>query len=113
MKFERGLGFEWTDRDYARPGYEIESRVAGIGKLRFIDVKGRVADADTITVKKNEVLYSRNTPDDFVLAQVEFRVDGGHDVRYLRRPFQREPDFGVTGVNYDFKELLTHAEPPR
>jgi len=31
----------------------------------------------------------------------------------LRRPFQREPDFGVTSVNYDFADLLARAEPPR
>ncbi len=29
-----------------------------------------------------------------------------HRVHYLRRPFQREPDFGVTSVNYRFNELL-------
>ncbi len=32
---------------------------------------------------------------------------------YLRRAFQREPDFGVTSVNYDFAELLARAEEPR
>lgn len=36
-----------------------------------------------------------------------------HRVRYLRRPFQREPDFGVTSVNYDFAELLVRAEAPK
>lgn len=30
-----------------------------------------------------------------------------------RRPFQREPDFGVTSVNYNFAELLARAEAPR
>ena len=25
---------------------------------------------------------------------------------WARRPFHREPDFGVTSVNYDFAELL-------
>ena len=29
-----------------------------------------------------------------------------HRVHYLHRPFQREPDFGVTSVNYRFNELL-------
>ena len=32
---------------------------------------------------------------------------------YLRRPFQREPDFHVRSVNYSFPELLAQAEPPR
>ena len=27
-------------------------------------------------------------------------------------PFMREPDFGVTSVNYDFAELLARAEQP-
>ena len=44
------LGFEPTDRETEHLGYDIESRVPGTGKLRFIEVKGRVHDADTITV---------------------------------------------------------------
>lgn len=36
-----------------------------------------------------------------------------HRVHYLRRPFQREPDFGVVSQNYDFAKLLELAEPPR
>jgi hypothetical protein len=31
----------------------------------------------------------------------------------VRRPFQREPDFGVTSVNYNFTELIARAEQPR
>ena len=27
-------------------------------------------------------------------------------------PFQREPDFGVTSVNYDLDDLLARPEPP-
>jgi hypothetical protein len=34
-------------------------------------------------------------------------------VHYVRQPFQREPDFGVTSVNYNFAELLQRAEVPR
>jgi len=39
--------------------------------------------------------------------------DESHRVHYLRRPFQREPDFGVTSVNYGFSELLEQAEEPK
>jgi hypothetical protein len=113
MEVERALGFEPTDRELEKLGYDIESRVSGTGRLRFLEVKGRVSGADTVTVTKNEILYSFNKPDDFILALVEF-VDGDtHRVHYLRRPFQREPDFGVTSVNYDFGELLSRAEVPR
>lgn len=113
MEIERSLGFEPTDREFEKLGYDIESRIANTGKLRFIEVKGRVTGAPTITVTRNEILYSLNKPDDFILAIVEF-VDGdSHRVHYVRQPFQKEPDFGVTSVNYDFAELLAKAEEPR
>jgi hypothetical protein len=34
-------------------------------------------------------------------------------VHYIKLLFQREPDFGMTSVNYDFAELLSRAEDPR
>ena len=113
MEVERGLGFVPMDREFEKLGYDIESAVPGTGRLRFIEVKGRVASADTVTVTKNEILYSLNKPDDFILAMVAFGADGSHEVRYLRRPFGQEPDFGVTSVNYEFSELLRRAEVPR
>lgn len=112
MDVERGLGFEPVDRELDKLGYDIESRVPGTGKLRFIEVKGRISGAATITVTRNEILTSLNKPEDFILAIVEF-LDQEHRVHYVRQPFQREPDFGVTSVNYDFAELLARAETPR
>ncbi len=112
MDVERRLGFEPIDREQDKLGYDIESRVPDSGRLRFIEVKGRVAGAPTITVTKNEILYSLNKPEDFILAIVEFLADGSHRVHYVRRPFQREPDFGVTSVNYDFAELIARADSP-
>ncbi|HEX6899316.1 MAG TPA: helicase-related protein [Thermoanaerobaculia bacterium] len=112
MEIERHLGFVPTDREIEKLGYDIESRVPGTGKLRFLEVKGRATGADTITVTRNEILYSLNKPDDFILAIVEFLDEHTHRAHYLRRPFQREPDFGVTSVNYDFAELLKRAGRP-
>jgi len=113
MEIERSLGFEPIDREFEKLGYDIESRIANTGKLRFIEVKGRVTGAPTITVTRNEILYSLNKPDDFILAIVEFMDGDSHRVHYVRQPFQKEPDFGVTSVNYDFAELLAKAEEPR
>jgi hypothetical protein len=112
MAIERSLGFEPIDRELEKVGYDIESRCPKTGKLRFIEVKGRDATATTITVTRNEILYSLNKPDDFILAIVEFRPGEPHRTHYVRKPFQREPDFGVTSVNYDFAELLARAERP-
>jgi hypothetical protein len=112
LEVERQLGFEPTDRELEKLGYDIESRHVNTGRLRFLEVKGRVSGAATITVTKNEILYSLNKPEDFILAIVEFLDGDSHRVHYVRRPFQREPDFGVTSVNYNFSELLARAAPP-
>jgi hypothetical protein len=112
MEVERRLGFEPTDREVERLGYDIESRDPRTGRLRFREVKGRVSGVDTITVTRNEILYSLNKPEEFILALVEFLDGDKHRMRYLRRPFRREPDFGVTSVNYDFGELLLRAQEP-
>ena len=112
MAVERALGFEPVDREVEQLGYDIESRNPATGQLRFIEVKGRVAGAQTITVTRNEILYSLNQPDTYILALVVFQPDGTHQVFYLRQPFQREPDFGVTSVNYTFAELLARAGAP-
>ena len=112
MEIERRLGFEPTDREAEKLGYDIESRIPGTGRLRFLEVKGRVSGAETITVTRNEILYSLNKPDEFILAIVEFMEGDRHRVHYVRTPFQREPDFGVTSVNYAFPELIGRAEEP-
>ena len=39
--------------------------------MRFIEVKGRVAGATSVTITKNEILTALNKPDDYILALVE------------------------------------------
>jgi SNF2 family DNA or RNA helicase len=112
MEIERALGFHPVDCETEKLGYDIESAVPGTGRLRFIEVKGRVSGADTVTVTKNEILTSLNKPDDYILAIVEFLDADNHCVHYVRRPFRREPDFGVTSVNYSFAELRAVASAP-
>jgi len=33
--------------------------------------------------------------------------------RYVRGPFHREPDFGITSVNYKLAEFLARAKEPQ
>jgi len=112
MQVERDLGFEPRDVSAENYGYDIESAVASSGKLRFIEVKGRNADAPTVTVTKNEILTALNKPDDFILALVPLSPGQVANPRYLRRPFVNEPDFSATSVNYNFDELLGRAVEP-
>ena len=112
MEVERRLGFEPTDREFERLGYDIESRDPVTGQLRFIEVKGRVSGAETVTVTHNEIIYSLNKSEAYLLAIVEFFHDGAHAVHYVLQPFRREPDFGVTSVNYNFEKLLQRSFQP-
>ena len=119
MAFERSLGFAPRDVSKENRGYDVESRYpenhVKSGQLRFIEVKGRVAGAATITVTKNEILTSLNKPDHFILAMVEFENALQQRVHYLRRPFQGSgitPDFNGASVNFPFSELLARAGEP-
>ncbi len=112
MAAERALGFEPCDVSAQNCGYDIESRIPGTGRLRFIEVKGRMAGADTVTVTKNEILTALNKPEEFILAVVEIDGDAATP-SYVRKPFHREPDFGVTSVNYELNELMAEADRPR
>ncbi|MGA2068052.1 MAG: helicase-related protein [Thermoguttaceae bacterium] len=111
MDTERRLGYVPRDVSAEKLGYDVESSIPNTGRLRFIEVKGRVVGAGTVTVTSGEIRTALNKPEDFVLAIVQ--IDGeAATPRYIRQPFQREPDFGVTSVNYDLGDLLHRAEEP-
>ena len=80
---------------------------------RHIEVKGRLADQNTICVTRNEILCAMNQADKFVLAIVlvdredDDKVDGPY---YIRNPFDREPGWGVASINYRLEDLLARAQ---
>ncbi len=136
MAVERNLGHEPRDVHRENRGYDIESVIRGPGpgddRLRFIEVKGRVAGAETVTISRNEILTALNKPDDWLLALVEvpaapdfgealmvgeerplYGAPSGCVVKYVRRPFTREPDFGATSVNYNWRDLWARGETPQ
>jgi hypothetical protein len=120
MEVERSLGFQPMDISERKQSWDIESTIPGQGKLRFIEVKGRVRGATTVTVSKNEILAAINKPEDYILAIVEVELNestNGDEVKatamepkYIRKPFQQEPEFAVTSVNYKIGDLLKQAE---
>jgi superfamily II DNA or RNA helicase len=137
MAAERALDHFPVDVSDQNRGYDIESLISGPraddDRLRFIEVKGRITGAETVTISKNEILTFFNTPDDWVLALVEvppaegfpegdaFAVRDEREiygapascvVRYVQHPFVREPDFGATSVNYDWGRLWASGGEP-
>lgn len=135
---EQALGYEPRDVSAEKLGYDIESRVPGKGRLRFIEVKGRIEGADKVIVTRNEILTALNKPENFILALVQvpkskeftegdawkvrastgkYNVGGDRDisrcvVRYVWQPFQKEPDFGETESIYEWKYLWERGNKP-
>jgi superfamily II DNA or RNA helicase len=115
---EEGRGCRVVDVSAQKCGWDLTSYPPAVdGKLpeaRHIEVKGRVLGASTVTITRNEMLYALNQADKFLLAIV---LVGENDVvegpHYVREPFESEPGWGVSSVNYDLKALLAKAASSR
>jgi superfamily II DNA or RNA helicase len=120
LNAEIALGHDPRDVSAENRGYDIESRDGQTGRLRFIEVKGRRAGADTVTLTYNELHRALNSPDNFILALVEVEPvgaahesPGAHPPRYVRGYPFHEPDPLAASVNFNLSELLSMSEVPR
>lgn len=113
MKSERDLGNDPTDVSAQKVGYDILSFNPSMNRQRFLEVKGRIEGADTITVTRNEIITSLNMPEDFILAIVQMNSELVQKPRYVWKPFEVEPAFGVTAQQFKLKHLLEKSEDPR
>jgi superfamily II DNA or RNA helicase len=109
IQAELALGNDPRDVSRQKIGYDVESLDLQTGRLRFLEVKGYSAGAQAVTVTRNEILTALNQPEQFILALVEVEDGSAGTPCYVREPFSREPDFGVTSVNYDLGELLARS----
>lgn len=108
MKIESELGNFPTDVSNKKIGYDIESKMPD-GQLKFIEVKGRIFSADTITVSKNEIITALNASENFILAIVSVENISANVV-YLKKPFTSSPDFNAVSVNYKISLLKRQGQ---
>jgi hypothetical protein len=109
---ERNLGHEPRDVSSEKRGYDIESRDAHSGRLRFIEVKGRSAEGRDVILTRNEVLCALNAPDTFILAIVQIDAGFVREPVYVRQPPFRDPGFGETAVVLNLAELMQRGGRP-
>lgn len=110
---EHRLGRQAREMPPNNKGYDIESKDDD-GTLWFIEVKGRVAGADTFTITRSEIGVGRNKPDTHILALAEV-VDGVvGEVRYVRRAFEDVGDlpFDTISANLQWKPYFNRGEVP-
>ena len=96
MKRERSLARKPRDVSAEDRGYDIESSEPETGRLRFIEVKGRRADARSITITRNEMLTAFNAAESYILAVVFVEGNLVHAPLYVHDPaalFGAEPRF--------------------
>lgn len=111
---EESNGCHVVDVSADKCGWDLTSHPPAVDHKqpdpRHIEVKGRVNGAATITVTRNEMLYAFNQGDKFVLAIVLVNEDDSYEgPYYIRRPFDREPGWGVSSINYNLSDLLQKA----
>lgn len=114
-RVEEEHGCRVVDVSAQKCGWDITSYPPAVdGKQpepRHIEVKGRAKGAGTVTITRNEMLYALNQSEKFHLAIV--LVGDGDAVEgpfYLRNPFDTEPGWGVSSINFEIKALLERAE---
>lgn len=110
---EAALGRSPLEMPRSNRGYDIESKTRD-GDLLFVEVKGRIEGAPTVTITRSELGVGRNKPDHFILALVEVSDEGDTVVRYLRRPFEdaRDPYFGEVSTNVEWRRFWEATTEP-
>jgi superfamily II DNA or RNA helicase len=113
-RHQESQGCTVNDVSEAKCGWDLTSfppmQNGKVPDARHIEVKGRVAGANTVTVTRNEMLYALNQGEKFVLAIVQVKEDDSVDgPYYIRNPFDREPPWGASSVNFDLADLLSKA----
>lgn len=109
MAHERSLGNEPRDVSAGNLGYDIESRDSKTGRLRFVEVKGRVWSAETVTITANEIRTALNQPDQWFLALVYVDSGKAQNPRYVPQPFTQEPEFAEASRTLRIRDLLDQA----
>jgi hypothetical protein len=115
---ERALGREPIEQASNNPGFDILSNCPGDPSLR-IEVKARIAGADTFVITRTEVLLALNAARDHRLALVSVHPDGSHldQVRYIGDVFARaEPswlnDFGLVSQTLSWDHYWDAGHAP-
>ena len=82
------------------------------GNLFFIEVKGRIEGADSVTLTYNEQKRGLNSPENFRLAISTISEGKASEPFYISGIDWGRPGFGDTSVTKDLNRLLDIARSP-
>jgi hypothetical protein len=114
MNAERALGREPVAMPHHNKGYDIESHILSAegertGQLYFIEVKGKTVGKDTVTISANQINFSFNKPDEFILAVVPIENGISQPPRYVRKPFDQRASEQIQSTNFKLSDLLERS----
>jgi hypothetical protein len=114
MRAERALGRTPKDvSDTKGLGYDIRSKgPADTDPTLFIEVKGRIAGADSVTLTANEIRCANNVPETFRLAVVQVEGDTAAAPVYVSGYDFGKPGFAQTSSTYPLHSLLQYGSDP-
>lgn len=119
MAAEQRLGRAPKDVSADQEGYDILSHDPKEGIRRFIEVKGRRSDADTLTLTSKEIRQAGNCDDTnlpYILAIVQIDLGAPREPVYIYQPsrlYGAEPGFNEVSRTFKLKDFLIYGEPPR
>ena len=112
MNSERELGRIPKDVSATKgSGYDIESTDIN-GNLFFIEVKGRIDGASSITLTYNERQCAKNCPDQFRLAISIIKNGVASKPKYISNVNWGTPGFASESENYNLSKILVEGRSP-
>jgi hypothetical protein len=106
---EEARGFAVRDVSALKCGWDLEAtrrHADGTEERFFLEVKGRIDGADSVTVTKNEVISSLNRPGQWRLAVVKVPAEGEVEGPfYFAGLFEREPEFHTDAVTLNLARI--------
>ena len=113
---EEALGNTVKDVSADNCGWDLTAQPPAIDGIlppgRHIEVKGRSAGQETITVSSNEIREGLNQGDKFFLAVVLIDGDSVDGPHYIRAPFDQEPGWAEASRNFRILDLMERAGRP-
>lgn len=111
MDTESGLGNKPVDVRKQNRGYDLESYDSE-GNLRFVVVKERRVNSDSVALSYNESITALNCADQHILALVQVSGTKATQIRYVKGFPYREPAPLEYSVEIGFRELSTYDQAP-
>lgn len=116
LTIERGRGRDPEEQARNNKGFDIISRSKEDGRSMFIEVKGRIEDADTFLVTTSELSFGQTQGSNHILALVRVSSQGPKfdEVRYVSDPFANlQVSIGDASRNLYWDHYWNLGQDPR